>query len=155
MRLPVSVKGILIHRGRVLVLRNDRGEWELPGGRLDDGETPEEALRREILEETGLRVTVGALVDAWVFRVTPREKVLVLEYVCRINGRRWQSAGRLSDRRRQNARRTDGKGGVRISHEHSEAAWLRVTVLNRAPLPRGYLRGIRRALPPSTVRPVR
>ena len=46
MRLPVSVKGVLVHRGRVLVLRNDRGEWELPGGRLDDGETPEEALRR-------------------------------------------------------------------------------------------------------------
>ena len=144
MCLPVSVKGILIHRGRVLVLRNDRGEWELPGGRLDDGETPEGALRREILEETGLRVTVGPLVDAWVFRVTPREKVLILAYACR-----------RRDRPRPHAYRTNGKGGVRISHEHSEAAWLRVTVLNREPLPRGYLRGIRRALPPSTVRPAR
>ena len=54
MRLPISVKGVLIHRGRVLVLRNGRGEWELPGGRLDDGETPEKALTREIREETGL-----------------------------------------------------------------------------------------------------
>lgn len=141
MRLPVSVKGVLVHRGRVLVLRNDRGEWELPGGRLDDGETPEEALRREILEETGLRVSVGSLVDAWVFRVTPREKVLVLEYACRINGRRWQYA-----------RRTNGKGGVRISHEHIASAWLPVTELNREPLPRGYLRGIQRALAPSTAR---
>ena len=144
MRLPVSVKGVLIHREQVLVLQNDRGEWELPGGRLDDGETPEEALRREILEETGLRVTVGPLVDAWVFQVTPREKVLILEYTCR-----------LRDRRRQNARRTDGKGDVSLSHEHSEAAWLPVTGLNREPLPRGYLRGIQRALAPSTVRPSR
>ena len=141
MRLPVSVKGVLIHRGRVLVLRNDRGEWELPGGRLDDGETPEEALRREILEETGLRVTVGSLVDAWVFQVTPRERVLVLEYACRVR-----------DRHRQYAGRTDGKGGVRISHEHNESAWLPVTCLNREPLPRGYRRGIQRALAPSTVR---
>jgi 8-oxo-dGTP pyrophosphatase MutT (NUDIX family) len=141
MRLPVSVKGILIHRRRVLVLRNDRGEWELPGGRLDDGETPEEALRREILEETGLRVTVGSLVDAWVFQVTPREKVLILQYACRLSDRRWQHACRAN-----------GKGGVRISHEHSGSIWLPVTDLNREPLPRGYLRGIQRALAPSTVR---
>ena len=141
MRLPVSVKGILIYRGRVLVLRNDRGEWELPGGRLDEGETPEEALRREIQEETGLRVTVGPLVDAWVFRVTPREKVLILEYACQ-----------MTDRRRQHAPRTNGEGGVRISHEHIESAWLPVSDLNREPLPRGYLRGIQRALAPSTVR---
>lgn len=130
MRLPVSVKGILIYQRRVLVLRNDRGEWELPGGRLDDGETPEQALRREILEDTGLRVRVGPLVDAWVFRVTPRGKVLILEYACRTNGR----------------------GGVRISHEHSESAWLPVTGLNCEPLPRGYLRGIQRTLALSAVR---
>ena len=66
MRLPISVKGVLVRRGRVLVLRNGRGEWELPGGRLDDGESPEEALAREIREETGLTATVASLVDAWV-----------------------------------------------------------------------------------------
>jgi 8-oxo-dGTP pyrophosphatase MutT (NUDIX family) len=130
MRVPVSAKGILIRRGRVLLLRNDRGEWELPGGRLDDEETPERALRREFLEETGLRVTVGPLVDAWVFQVTSREKVLVLEYACRKNG----------------------NGDVRISREHNDSAWLPVGGLNREPLPRGYLRGIRRALAPSRSR---
>lgn len=130
MRLPVSVKGILIHRRRVLLLRNDRGEWELPGGRLDDGETPEEALRREFLEETGLRVTVGPPVDAWVFQVTSREKVLVLEYACR----------------------KKGAGAVRISREHNDSAWLPVSGLNREPLPRGYLPGIQRVLAASAVR---
>jgi 8-oxo-dGTP pyrophosphatase MutT (NUDIX family) len=130
MRLPVSVKGVLVHRGRVLVMRNDREEWELPGGRLDEGETPEEALRREFLEETGLRVTVGPLVDAWVFQVTSREKVLVLEYACR----------------------TSEKRGVRISHEHNDSAWLPLTGLDREPLPRGYHRGIHRVRAASAAR---
>ena len=130
MRLPVSVKGVLVQRGRVLVLRNDRGEWELPGGRLDDGETPEEALRREILEETGIEVTVRRPVDAWVFQVTPMEKVLILQYSCRLSG----------------------KGGVRISHEHIESAWLPLANVDGEPLPRGYLRGIQRALAPSIAR---
>lgn len=76
--MPISVKGVLVQRGRVLVLRNERGEWELPGGRLDDGETPEEALTREIREEAGLTASVGSLVDVWVFEVTPGKEVLIL-----------------------------------------------------------------------------
>jgi len=94
------------------------------------GETPEEALRREILEETGIEVTVRRPVDAWVFQVTPMEKVLILQYSCRLSG----------------------KGGVRISHEHIESAWLPLANVDREPLPRGYLRGIQRALAPSTAR---
>jgi mutator protein MutT len=124
MRLPISVKGVLVRRGRVLVLRNGRGEWELPGGRLDDGESPEEALAREIREETGLTATVASLVDAWVFEVTPGKKVLILEYACRLKGKR----------------------GVTISHEHSQHVWLPMADMAREPLPRGYVRGIRRAV---------
>lgn len=124
MRLPISVKGVLIHRGRVLLLRNDRGEWELPGGRLDDGETPEEALVREIWEETGLSASVTSLVDAWIFEVTPGKKVLILEYAYRLKGKR----------------------DVTISHEHNEHAWLSLANLQREPLPGGYVRGIQRVL---------
>jgi ADP-ribose pyrophosphatase YjhB (NUDIX family) len=53
MTYPVSVKGVVAHDGRVLLLKNDRSEWELPGGRLELGETPEECVAREIEEETG------------------------------------------------------------------------------------------------------
>jgi len=35
---PVSVKGVVVRDGRVLLLRNERDEWELPGGKLDLGE---------------------------------------------------------------------------------------------------------------------
>ena len=124
MRLPISAKGVLIHRGRVLLLKNERGEWELPGGRLDEGETPEETVVREIREETGLLVSVVSLVDAWVYQVTRSERVLVLEYACRMKG----------------------NGAVTISHEHAEHTWLRPADLRGEPLPEGYRRGIRRAL---------
>jgi 8-oxo-dGTP diphosphatase len=54
----VSVKGIVINdEGKILLSREDNGKWEMLGGGLDHDEDPIECLRREILEETGLRVT--------------------------------------------------------------------------------------------------
>lgn len=50
----------LEHKGRVLMLSQPhRGGWSLPGGLLDHGETPAEAVFREVLEETGLRIDAG------------------------------------------------------------------------------------------------
>lgn len=51
---PVSVKGVVVSLGRVLLLRNDRDEWELPGGRIEPGETPEQFVVREIAEGNAL-----------------------------------------------------------------------------------------------------
>jgi hypothetical protein len=50
---PVSVKGVVIRDGRVLLLRNERDEWELPGGKLELGEDPASCVAREITEEAG------------------------------------------------------------------------------------------------------
>jgi ADP-ribose pyrophosphatase YjhB (NUDIX family) len=54
--------GVVVRRGdRVLLVRRSKpprqGEWSIPGGAIDLGETTEQAAAREVLEETGLRVT--------------------------------------------------------------------------------------------------
>ena len=81
-RFPVSVKGVLLRDGRVVLVGNSRGEWELPGGKLEPGETPEDCVAREIAEELDVRVGVGPLLDAWVYHIADGVDVLVLAYGC-------------------------------------------------------------------------
>jgi 8-oxo-dGTP pyrophosphatase MutT (NUDIX family) len=45
---PVSIKGVVVQAGRVLLLHNERDEWELPGGKLELGEGPAACVVREI-----------------------------------------------------------------------------------------------------------
>lgn len=82
---PVSVKGVVARDGRILLLLNDRGEWELPGGRLEIGETPEQCVIREITEETGWTVTAGSILDAWLYHITHAGKyVFIVTYGCQL-----------------------------------------------------------------------
>lgn len=59
-----SAGGIVFYHGLVLVLQLLNGDWVLPKGRLEDGEHPEEAAVREVLEESGVAVDVVAPIDA-------------------------------------------------------------------------------------------
>lgn len=90
----VSVKAVVLDgSGRVLLVLNDRGEWEHPGGQLEEGESPQSAVRREVFEESRLEVTVGPLIRAWVFEPLPRTPVLILSYGCTLtSGQLRQSA---------------------------------------------------------------
>ena len=83
---PVSVKGVVLRDDRVVLVKNSRDEWELPGGKLEPGETLERGVAREIAEELGLEVTVGPVVDVWVYRVTPGLDVLIVTYGCEAAG---------------------------------------------------------------------
>ncbi len=68
---------VIVRGGRVLVARRARpaslaGMWEFPGGKLERGETGQEALAREIVEELDLRVEVGGVLGSSL-RVPPGE----------------------------------------------------------------------------------
>ncbi len=79
---PVSVKGVLVRNAEVALLQNPRDEWELPGGKLELGETPQECVVREIAEELGLRVEAGPVIDTWVYHISPGVDVLIVTYGC-------------------------------------------------------------------------
>ncbi len=84
----VSVKGVLrAPSGEVVLLMNERGEWELPGGRIEIGETPPACLVREIDEELGLTVEVKAPLDTYLFEVIPGKHVFIATYDCVLLGR--------------------------------------------------------------------
>ncbi|MGX1770004.1 (deoxy)nucleoside triphosphate pyrophosphohydrolase [Dietzia sp. NPDC055343] len=69
MAKTITVVGAVFStEGSVLAFRRNAnrsagGKWEFPGGKVESDETPEQALRREILEELGLHITVGDLID--------------------------------------------------------------------------------------------
>ena len=63
----VAVIALILHGGRVLLVQRAvdpaKGKWSLPGGYMDAGEMPHEALQRELDEEIGLPVHIGVLLD--------------------------------------------------------------------------------------------
>jgi 8-oxo-dGTP diphosphatase len=82
-RFPVIVAaGVLVERGRVLLPQRKKGShlagaWEFPGGKVEAGEDPRDALVRELREETGIEVTVGDPIEV-TFHAYPEKSVLLL-----------------------------------------------------------------------------
>ncbi|MGJ4948268.1 NUDIX domain-containing protein [Bradyrhizobium sp. HKCCYLS20291] len=76
----VAAGGIVLRREqppRIAVVRlRKRDEWVLPKGKLDDGETPRDAAKREVLEETGHKVTVHEFLGTLVHDTGTRSKVV-------------------------------------------------------------------------------
>lgn len=57
MAVRIRVAGLLVHADHILLVKHrNHSYWLLPGGRLDDGESLQECVRREFLEETSLKV---------------------------------------------------------------------------------------------------
>lgn len=87
----VGVGGVVIRQNHVLLIRRGReplkGEWSIPGGMLELGESLEEGIKREVLEETGLNVQ--PLETLTVFdRVQKNGKrvqyhYVIIDYLCR------------------------------------------------------------------------
>lgn len=89
-RLPLLVVAAVIARedGRILIAqrgpgRRNPGEWEFPGGKVEEGEDPRAALVRECDEEMGCPIEVGAPYET-IFVVNEKHAVLLLFYTARL-----------------------------------------------------------------------
>jgi 8-oxo-dGTP diphosphatase len=85
----VVVNGIVTYKGKILLGKKVEkdghpisGEWHFPGGRIDEGEEPEEAVIRELKEETGLDVEVHQIVDATSGTNLDKQVPLMILYHC-------------------------------------------------------------------------
>jgi 8-oxo-dGTP diphosphatase len=99
----VGVGGVVIEEGKALLIRRGSepllGEWSIPGGTLELGETLEEGVARELLEETGLEVRVLELIEVFdrIYvestaggdgaKKGPRFHYVIVDYLCeRVGG---------------------------------------------------------------------
>ncbi|MFY9588388.1 MAG: NUDIX hydrolase [Actinomycetota bacterium] len=113
----IAVGAIVVDKGALLLVKRDReparGEWSLPGGRVEVGETLREALVREVREETGIDVDVDGLIGV-AERVVRDDDgdityhYVILDYVCAprsdslkpgddASDARWVPVGELAD----------------------------------------------------------
>lgn len=65
--VTITCKGIVFEDDKIWLRKNERDDWELPGGRLGDGEQPEQTVVRELCEELGAEISDPQLVDVYVW----------------------------------------------------------------------------------------
>lgn len=91
----VGVGAVVVDGERVLLIRRGhepmKGEWSLPGGALEVGETLLEGVRREVLEETGLEVEPVAMIEVLDRIARDGEgrvqfHYVLVDYLCRVVG---------------------------------------------------------------------
>lgn len=116
MDFPISIKGVLIVDGKAVLLKNERDEWDLPGGRIELGETPENCLIREFQEEVSVDVKVDKIIDSYLFEVIPNKHVFIVTYGCQLMG----------------------NFSPKVSHEHEEIGLHAINNLQNINIPVGY-----------------
>ena len=115
------MKGVVIRDGKVVLVRNERDEWELPGGKLELSESPRECLAREISEELQLAVEPESILDSWIYTIASGVHVLVITYGC----------SEVSH------------AEAVLSDEHRELRWFALAEVEGLRMPDGYKKSIR------------
>lgn len=122
-----TVKGIIERDGKILLVKDPKGVWELPGGRIEHGEEPKESLTREINEELGwTKITINDLVDSWSFtsKVENRHNhFIILIYSC-----------------------TSDEKNIKENNEYIEYKWTPVAEIENLNMKDGYKQSIKKYL---------
>lgn len=113
---PVSAKAVIVRNGTVLLARNERDEWELPGGRVERGEEPAAAAVRKVGEETGLLVQIRFQLGLTPLEIEPDRFVLIAAFACTIVEER----------------------DLVVSEEHAALQWQPLAELHELALPSVY-----------------
>jgi ADP-ribose pyrophosphatase YjhB (NUDIX family) len=94
----VGIGGIIVHEGRVVLVKRRfdplAGQWSIPGGAVETGETLDACVVREMSEETGFLVEVGPVVEV-LDRITRDDEGRVLYHFVLIDYLCWPVAGEL------------------------------------------------------------
>lgn len=102
----IGVGAVIVEGGRVLLVRRDteplRGEWSVPGGMLELGEKLRDGVCREALEETGVKVEPGEVLDVFDSIFTDglgktQYHYVLIDYLCRPISGEAQAGGDVSD----------------------------------------------------------
>ncbi len=115
----VGVGAVIVHEGRALVVRRAAeplaGQWSIPGGMLELGEKLRDGCAREVLEETGLVVEVGPVLDVFdsIFQDDDgrtKYHYVLIDFLCRVVGGELHAASDVSEARWASSEELDGLG---------------------------------------------
>ncbi|MCB9358716.1 NUDIX domain-containing protein [Candidatus Woesearchaeota archaeon] len=87
-RPGIAVKALVVSTGKILIVKRrpddvqKPGVWEIPGGRLSEGENPFMGLQREVKEETGLEIEVKNPLDVDYFVRADNQTITMLIFLC-------------------------------------------------------------------------
>ena len=102
----IGIGAVIVSGHRALLVRRNteplRGEWSVPGGMLELGETLHDGVRREVLEETGLTVEPGEVLDVFDSIFTDaagrtQYHYVLIDYLCRVISGEARPASDVSD----------------------------------------------------------
>ncbi|MFB6175143.1 MAG: NUDIX domain-containing protein [Candidatus Nanohalobium sp.] len=122
-------KAVIVDRkGKILVIKRSGEEthlenlWDVPGGRFDYGETPQEGLKREVMEEAGLEAEVVDPVTSWTFMRDSGEQVFGTTFLCEPEGLE-----------------------IELGNEHTDFRWVEVSKLDDLPMHDELREGLKKA----------